>query len=226
MHIFDYDGFIYKFLLKFWNIFLIGILWLVCSIPIITIGPASCAAYYAMNRSVRNNEDTAFKDFFRSFKNNFKQGLILTLVYGIVSFAFTFAALFYYHQSGEVSLALRWIFYILILVLLCTVAYAFALLSRFEIQTGRAITYPVAFALMHLKNSIGLIVFRAALVIVLYWTWNTFVFAILLIMLPGFMFFLDTFMIEPVLKKYEPLAGKAENEETKENTDDENISEE
>lgn len=210
MNLFNYDGKIYKFLSKFWNIVWISVLWLVCSIPLVTIGPASTAAYYAMAKSVRNGDDTVTKDFFRSFKKNFLQGLILGIVYSVVAFAFTYAAVFYYKGSGNISFAMRWIFYLLILILMNTVSYAFAFLSRFEMKTFNAITYPIALSMIHIKNSVGLIVFRAAAIIVLYWSYNTFMFAILILMLPGFICFLDTFMLEPLLKNYEPLAAKNE----------------
>lgn len=222
MNLFNYDGKIYKFLVNFWNIVWISVLWLVCSLPVVTIGVSSCAAYYAMVKSVRNKEDNVTKDFFKSFKQNLGQGIIMTVVYLVISFGFTFATIFYYRGSGDFNLGMRWLFYILILVLLCTMSYAFTMLSRFKVTTLHALTYPVAFSLMHLKNSIGLIVFRAAAIIVLYWSFNTFWFAILILMMPGFICFLDTFMLEPVLKKYEPLAiaeASSEKEETSDNTD-------
>ncbi len=210
MNIFNFDGKIYRFLVKFWNIVWISVLWLICSIPIVTIGPASCAAYYAMVKSVRKNEDTVTKDFFKSFKQNLLQGIVMTVIYLVISVGFTVATVFYYRGQGDFNLGMRWLFYILILVLLCTLAYAFAMLSRFGVTTMHAVTYPIVLSLIHLKNSIGLIVFRAAAIIILYWSYNTFMFAILILMMPGFLCLLDTFMIEPVLKKYEPLAAQSE----------------
>ncbi len=223
MNIFNYDGKIYRFLVKFWNVVWISVLWIVCSLPVFTIGAASTATYYSMVKSVRNNEDRATRDFFKSFKQNFVQATVMTVVYIIVGAAFAFATWFYYHRSGEFNLALRWFFYILILVYLCTITHAFSWLSRFTMTTFHALTYPIAITLMHLGYSVGLIVFWAAAVIVLYWTYNTFMFAPLLLLMPGIKCLLDTFLIEPILKKYEPMAigaeetgeeAKTENEET------------
>ena len=208
MGIFNYNGKIYKFLDKFWNMVWISVLWIVCSIPIITIGASSCAAYYSMVKSVRKNEDRATRDFFKSFKQNFVQATIMTLVYLIVGAAFFVATRFYYHRSGEINLGLRWLFYILILVYLCTITHAFSWLSRYTMTTFHALTYPVAITLMHLGNSLGLIVFWAACAIVLYWSYNTFLFAPLLLIIPGLKCLLDTFLIEPILKKYESIALK------------------
>ncbi len=216
MDIFNYDGKIYKFLVKFWNMVWISVLWIVCSIPIVTMGAASTAAYYSMVKSVRSNEDRATRDFFKSFKQNFKQATIMTVIYLIVGVLFAFATYFYYNRSGSFNLGMRWFFYILILVYLCTVTYAFSWLSRFEMTTFHALTYPIAITLMHLRYSIGLIVFWAALIIAAYWSYNTFLFAPLLLLAPGLKCLLDTFLIEHLLKKYEPIAMGAEGNEQNE----------
>lgn len=224
MGIFNYNGKIYKFLEKFWNVVWISVLWIVCSIPIVTIGASSCAAYYSMVKSVRKNEDRATRDFFKSFKQNFVQATIMTVVYLIVGAAFAVATWFYYHREGEFNLGLRWFFYILILVYLCTITHAFSWLSRYTMTTVHALTYPIVITLMHLGNSLGLIVFWAACAIVLYWSYNTFLFAPLLLVMPGFKCLLDTFLIEPILKKYESIALK--NEGNSDETGDSETSEE
>ncbi|MBO4310835.1 MAG: DUF624 domain-containing protein [Lachnospiraceae bacterium] len=217
MNLFNVDGKIYKTLEKFWTMVWIGFLWIVTSVPLFTLGAASCSAYYAMVKCVRNNEGHSTKEFFKSFKRNFLQATVMTVVYIVVGAAFSFAAWFYYHRQGGFNLGLRWFYYIIILLYLCTVTYAFSWLSRYEMTTFHALTYPIAITLMHLKNSIGLIVFWAASSIALYWAYNTFMFAILILMIPGIKCLLDTFLIEPVLKKYESIALANEKEGAKEN---------
>ncbi len=217
MNLFNVDGKIYKTLEKFWTMVWIGFLWIVTSVPVFTLGAASCSAYYAMVKCVRNNEGHSTKEFFKSFKRNFLQATVMTVVYIVVGAAFSFAAWFYYHRQGGFNLGLRWFYYIIILLYLCTVTYAFSWLSRYEMTTFHALTYPIAITLMHLKNSIGLIVFWAASSIALYWAYNTFMFAILILMIPGIKCLLDTFLIEPVLKKYESIALANEKEGAKEN---------
>ena len=101
MNLFGIDGKIYKFLDKFWNMVWIGILWIICSIPIITIGAASTAAYYAMVRSVRKNEDNSTRDFFKSFKQNFKQATLIWLMMVVVLGLGIFDVLFAIGLEGE-----------------------------------------------------------------------------------------------------------------------------
>ena len=209
MNLFGIDGKIYKFLDKFWQMVWISVLWIVCSIPIVTIGASSTAAYYAMVKSVRKYEDRPTKDFFKSFKQNFVQATIMTIVYLVVGAAFAYATWFYYHSRGTFNLSLRWFFYIIILVYLSTITYAFSWLSRYEMSTFHALVYPIAITLMHLRFTLGLLVFWAAATICLYWAYNTFLFAPLLIIIPGLKCLLDTYMIEPVLKKYESVAARS-----------------
>ena len=46
--IFGLDGGIMKFLSKVSDICIISILWLICCLPIVTIGASTTAAYYTM----------------------------------------------------------------------------------------------------------------------------------------------------------------------------------
>ena len=45
------------------DIMIFSVLWVVCSLPVFTVGAATTALYYASMRSVRQ-EGSAFKDFF------------------------------------------------------------------------------------------------------------------------------------------------------------------
>ncbi len=206
MDIFHFDGKLYRFLVKFWNIIWIGILWVVFSIPIVTMGAASAAAYYSMIKAVRKGFERPTFEFFKSFKENLKQGTLLTMLYLVIGGLLTFAFLFYYHQPGDIALGFRWIFILLLLLYLSAVTMCFIWLSRFVITLKRALTYPFMLSLLHIKQAFGLLVFWAAVVIFLYWTYNTPAFLFLLIFLPGFKCYADTFVMEALLAKYEPIA--------------------
>ena len=69
-----------KPLLKVINVLGINILWFFFSLPVITIGPATCAAFYLIIKICNNKEVSTFKMFVKGFKENFKQGMIMTLI--------------------------------------------------------------------------------------------------------------------------------------------------
>lgn len=79
-NIFGIDNPLFVFIGKAVDILLLSILWLVLSLPVVTIGAASTALYYTMIKNVRRERGMLLKEFFCSFKLNFKQSTIMTLV--------------------------------------------------------------------------------------------------------------------------------------------------
>ena len=60
--------------------FLGNLLWLVCSLPIFTMGAATTALYYTCLKVIRNEEGHVAAAFFRSFRENFRQATVLWLI--------------------------------------------------------------------------------------------------------------------------------------------------
>ena len=50
----------------------LNLLWFICCIPIITVGPASCGMYSVLLKLARKEQTSTIKDFFRAFKENIK----------------------------------------------------------------------------------------------------------------------------------------------------------
>ena len=53
--IFNPDNDIWRFTAKLVDLFLLSVFWLVCSIPLFTIGPATSALYNTVVRCIRGN---------------------------------------------------------------------------------------------------------------------------------------------------------------------------
>ncbi len=79
-NLFNVDSKLFRMLNTAVDGFFLGILWLVCCLPIITVGSASAAFYYAFNKSIIQEKGYPVKEFFHGFKANFKQATILWLI--------------------------------------------------------------------------------------------------------------------------------------------------
>ncbi len=77
---FSLDGGVFRTLSRLADLVIINILWLVCCIPVFTIGASTTAMYYVCLKMADNEEGYMFKDFFKSFRMNFKQGTGLTMM--------------------------------------------------------------------------------------------------------------------------------------------------
>lgn len=59
---------------------ILAIMWLICCIPIVTVGAASSGLYYAYHKAIRQDGGYACKRFFKAFASNFKQATGLWLI--------------------------------------------------------------------------------------------------------------------------------------------------
>lgn len=77
---FRFDGKFFGFLSKIADLFILNVLFLVCSIPIITIGASTTAMYTVTKKMAANKEGYIFKTFFKAFKENFVRSTIIWLI--------------------------------------------------------------------------------------------------------------------------------------------------
>ena len=80
MKFFSYESKFSQLLLKLCYSCYLNLLWFVCSIPIFTIGASTTALYYASLKLIRGEENYIGRQFFHSFKENFKQATVLWLI--------------------------------------------------------------------------------------------------------------------------------------------------
>ena len=90
--IFDLDNPLMRFLSKVADLLALNLLFLLCSIPIFTIGASLTAMYYCFFKMKDQEEGYLAKRFFKSFKENFKQAtlmwLIMLLLFALLFFEF------------------------------------------------------------------------------------------------------------------------------------------
>jgi len=80
MKIFDFESPLMQFLGKVADLMIINIITLICCLPIFTIGPALTAAHYVCLKMVRKEDGYIVKNYFKSFKQNFKQATLIWLL--------------------------------------------------------------------------------------------------------------------------------------------------
>ncbi len=70
---FSYDNKFMSVLLRVTDGVILGLLWLICSLPVVTAGAASTAFYYAYDKTVCRKMGYAWRSFFDGLRTNFKQ---------------------------------------------------------------------------------------------------------------------------------------------------------
>ena len=78
--IFSSDSKLMKVLGKLFDIGYLSIVFIVFSLPVITIGASLTALYYTTVKVIRRDRGYVFQEFFRSFRLNFLNATVLWLI--------------------------------------------------------------------------------------------------------------------------------------------------
>ena len=83
-NLFNPDNKFFTFMGRVADLMILNILCIICCIPVITVGPAITAMFYVTLKMARNEESYVIRGFFHSFKQNFRQGVIIHLIMLVV----------------------------------------------------------------------------------------------------------------------------------------------
>lgn len=197
---FSYDGWFLRILTKAGELIILDVLFLLCCIPIVTIGPAITSLYYTAVKCVRRDCGSVTKEFFSSMKRVIGPGIAYTVVLALWIAALIFAR--DYATNGEsIRHVMLYISDFLIVLTAAFMMYLFPVLSRFSVKTGKILQLSFAMSMRFFYFTLVMMVGTA---IVIYILVNGIIPAPCLLFLPAFWCFGCSFMVEPALLAYMP----------------------
>jgi len=132
---FNYENPVWQFMGRIADLMILNAMALIFSIPIITIGASWTALYYCTVKIVRKEDTYVWKEFWNSFKNNFKQATIIWLIL-IPFLAILFVdVLMWYNDPTLLPKVLKVTTVIVICIVLAITIYVFPILSHFDNTT-------------------------------------------------------------------------------------------
>ncbi|MBO6162263.1 MAG: YesL family protein [Eubacterium sp.] len=198
----DVDGPVVTFLTKTGELILLGLVWLLTSLPVLTIGTSTIALYHAIVKSVRHERGYPVREYFKAFRQHLKKGTAATLILllwtaGLVIFNWKVAHIEVSLKSFSAKALV-----VMVIITLSITTYLFPIMSRFRVSLGQA--FNMAFiisgqhfivTLIHLAAMGGLVYLVIYIIPIL-----------ALLALPSFWMFLSSLLMEKVLKSYMPEA--------------------
>ena len=158
MNLLNEDNVIHIFLNKLGDIIVANLLFLVCCIPIITIGPALTALYHCMLRTVKGNNNGTTKTFFRAFKENFRQSLIVWLGLLAVGFILFLNIRFLQNTASVVSKPLFYVSLGIAGLVIILALYIFPVIAAFANTTVNLLKNAYVFAFLHFPSTLAIAV--------------------------------------------------------------------
>ena len=173
--VFNFEGPVFTFLSRVADLFWLNLLYILCCIPVVTVGAATTALYYVTLKMAKDEEGYITRSYFKSFKENFIQATIIwviLLVVMVIMFIDLRIAnggnLTDFFDNPAVSNVVIVAVGVMAIVILMTVTYVFALLAQFDNTVINTVKNAFLISVRHLPYTFLMIV-TTAIPFVLIW---------------------------------------------------------
>lgn len=198
----------------------LNLLYIFCCLPVVTIGPATAALCYVCRNYSRGVHVDPFHDFLKKCKENFKQGIIATIIYLIVAFLVIFSGNWYsnaFKNSGNFMFAIfLGLIFVVGFIAISSMIYLFPMMASFDLPLKKLFRNSLILSSAKIFRSVGLILATIVLIGGFAYFWQI-GFVFLLFTNFSFVFLLNNFAVYPVLAKHiakpQEEEGEADEEE-------------
>lgn len=205
-NLFNMDNPIFRTLGKLADLMILNIVFLICCIPVITIGPALTGMSYVTLKMAECEEGYIAKSFFKSFRQNFKQGTIIGLIMLVIGLILGIDFLILKEATGSmvtylrIGIAIAAFFYLMIML------YLFAVLARFYNPIKTTIKNAFIMSIADFPRTLVMILITVGSVIATFLTETTLMYGILIWIMFGFALvsYCNCLFLKKVFAKYMP----------------------
>ena len=204
MRIFNIDSGFNRALGKIADMVILSICWLVCCLPVVTVGAATSALYYA---SMKNHlgEGTIIRNFFRAFVRDFKQSLLLELI--VVAVAGVLIVDLYVLPQMDIPLGglVQVVLAVVAVLGIAMLSYLFPLVARYENTMVQRFQNAVFMSLMNFHYTLLIVAINCAPLLLLVLMTDLFLSIIPLLVLiwPGMCAMINSKFFLKIFKQYE-----------------------
>ena len=200
MNFFNPDNWLWRGFGRLADFFILSALWMLCSIPVVTIGASSIALYDTVAHCFRYNEGGMVSRFFRTFKQELRRGILLTVVWTVVGclLAVSYQLTTQLGDGSTFWTVLGLVYFVILTIPVGMVCWAIGLQSRFTYSFKELHKNAAMFTLGYFPRTLAIVVIFALVYNV---TLNLF---FMVMFLPALMVNLQSMFMEPVVRKYMP----------------------
>lgn len=154
---FNYDNVIIQFLKKMSDLVILNLIFILSCIPIVTIGSALSALYYVNLKIIRGEDPYIWKNYWKAFRENFKQSTIVWLVFLVIFVILKLDFDIVNAQTAGMFSALKKLLMVIFMFVLSVFIYVFPVISHFVCTTKQAVKNAVCMCLAHLPYTLILL---------------------------------------------------------------------
>ena len=157
-----------RFMNKAIDVFILNILWVVFSIPIVTMGAATCAAFSVTLKMVDDEEGYVGKMFVKAFKSNFKQSTIMWCI--------TAPCIYLCYLIWQFIIKGDDVHFVIIIgailftaVVICVNLYTYAIIARYDNTLKKSILNSVVICMLYFWRTVMTVAVVAVELFLIFW---------------------------------------------------------
>ena len=216
-NLFNLENPLMLFLARVFDMMVANVLFLVCCLPVFTIG-ASIAALNKVTQSIVLDKDFGtFHLFFRTFRDNFKEATLAFLPLLVIFLGLGADALLVMaYLDGTIATVCEGLLFVLAVLVLAVAVYLFPLLVRYQNSLREHVKNAMILAVVKLPRTILMVLVTSLPVLVPYFSLPTFFQTLPFFFVIGFAFmsYVSSQLLVPVFRGME--GDEEETEEAEE----------
>ncbi len=154
------NGF-FLFMSRIGDIVFLNLCFLLTCIPVVTAGTALISLYTVTLKMAQNQEGYVIKSYFKAFKDNLKQGIIVGVVLELILAVLGYDAWMLLSSRESYSAAGFFVTAAALLIVFAVMQYLFPLMARYENSIGMSLRNAGLLAISRLPYTIVLLVLAA-----------------------------------------------------------------
>lgn len=209
--VYNYDNKLVRIMGKLADLIWLQFLTLLCCLPILTIGTAFTAMHKILLQLRRKEEGAITREYFRAFRSNLGQGILIWLLYVIIFFAlYLDKTLLSGGAEGSVFQIMQYVLAVVSVLIIISLAWVFVVLSRYHNTFWGTLRSAFLMGLSYPLHSIAMIILALLPLLLLLWSMRTLPVVVLLgFTLPGY---LQAFIYSGIFEKLEKASSEAASE--------------
>lgn len=144
------------------DLIILNVIFLICCLPVVTIGASLTALHYVTLKMARNEESYIVRSFFKSFKQNFKQATIIHLIMLVIGAVLYMDLNIVNYFDKPISQILYVFFIALGIIYLLVFLYLYPVLAKFYNSIKNTFLNAFLMAIRHLPYTVLMAVITLA----------------------------------------------------------------
>lgn len=210
--LFSPDSPLMRFLGRVGDLMILNIIFVITCIPIVTIGPALTALHYVTLKMAEQGDVEVVRSYFRSFRQNFRQALIIWLIMLLFAWILWFDIANLWGANDAIHRIVLALSFVALVCYVLVLLYVFPVLAQFDNTIAKTFRNAVGISLRAFPRTVSMFMLILASVMLTFYTVDTFKYCSILWLTLGFssIAYANSFLLRKTFAKYIDKPDEAE----------------